>query len=311
MSVKLLPLTLENYSQIIRELEPGLPSLDTLRQHEKACTTETLLHRIAAVTPEGRMVGFGLAVTGPWDPILRPGHFEIQVRVAPDWRGQGIGSAIFNDIERFTVMHGAVALKACIGDSQPAILAWAERRGFAIEHHGFPSRLDLIQFDPTPFAGVIERTTASGFRFTSLAEYPQTDEWLAHFMDLWWELSQDAPGLAGVPRPEMAYLKQLFTSGPHWDPAGVILAEHDGRWAAFSFLIRWENGDYYNNMTGVRREYRGQGLGLAAKLKAIEYARSRGAAYMHTDNDSTNAPMLAINRKLGFQPKPGIYWLGR
>jgi hypothetical protein len=25
-----------------------------------------------------------------------------------------------------------------------------------------------------------------------------------------------------------------------------------------------------------------------------------------TDNDSQNAPMLAINRKLGYQPEPGI-----
>ncbi len=69
------------------------------------------------------------------------------------------------------------------------------------------------------------------------------------------------------------------------------------------------NGNAHNDMTGVRREYRGRGIALALKLLAIRFARSVGAQEITTSNDSLNAPMLAVNRKLGYQPQNGQYKL--
>lgn len=48
-------------------------------------------------------------------------------------------------------------------------------------------------------------------------------------------------------------------------------------------------------------------LTQALKLLAIRCARRYGAVYIRTHNDSENAPILAINRKLGYQPQPGLY----
>lgn len=42
---------------------------------------------------------------------------------------------------------------------------------------------------------------------------------------------------------------------------------------------------------------------------ALEYARSIGAREIFTSNHSVNAPMLAINRKLGCVPEPGLFHL--
>ena len=67
----------------------------------------------------------------------------------------------------------------------------------------------------------------------------------------------------------------------------------------------------HNAFTGVERAYRGRKLGLALKLLAIQCARSYGATSIMTDNDSQNAPMLAINRKLGYKSEPGLYMLIR
>jgi GNAT superfamily N-acetyltransferase len=66
-----------------------------------------------------------------------------------------------------------------------------------------------------------------------------------------------------------------------------------------------------NAFTGVERAYRGRKVGLALKLLAIRYARACGASSMLTSNDSRNAPMLAINNKLGYKREPGIYNLER
>jgi hypothetical protein len=45
------------------------------------------------------------------------------------------------------------------------------------------------------------------------------------------------------------------------------------------------------------------------KLRSIRYAKAAGAVYIRTNNDSENGPMLAINRKLGYQSQPGLYRL--
>jgi GNAT superfamily N-acetyltransferase len=65
----------------------------------------------------------------------------------------------------------------------------------------------------------------------------------------------------------------------------------------------------YNMTTGVERDFRGHGLATALEVLAIRCARRYGAAYLRTNNHSENAPMLAVNRKLGYLPEPGKYLL--
>ncbi|HWI62886.1 MAG TPA: hypothetical protein VNT75_13655 [Symbiobacteriaceae bacterium] len=108
-----------------------------------------------------------------------------------------MGRAIYADLEAFALASGAVALEGNTADDNPGALAFAQRRGFAVAHHVYPSRLDLARFDPAPFTGVLAGAEAAGFRFTSLADYPQTDEWFARFAHLYFELSEDVPGMAG------------------------------------------------------------------------------------------------------------------
>lgn len=48
----------------------------------------------------------------------------------------------------------------------------------------------------------------------------------------------------------------------------------------------------------------GRGAGAALKMRALEHTRTVGIAEVRTDNDSRNAPMLAVNAKLGFERDP-------
>lgn len=250
-----------------------------------------------------------MAVSGSWDPILRPGYFEVNVSVDMDWRRRGLGKKLYAEVVKFCSEHQAVALQTMIGETQHEGIAWAERRGFTKELHTFTSELDLSRFQPNVLMDSPSTAEANGFRFTSLAGYPQDDESFRRFADFYWDLVLDVPGMEEKPRPSFEEMKRVFLDAAIWDPEGVILCLDGHQWAAMSFVIKRSADVYYHNLTGVHRDYRGRGLALAIKLKAAAYAKQQGAKSILTHNDSTNARMLTVNQKMGYERKPGLYQL--
>lgn len=57
-------------------------------------------------------------------------------------------------------------------------------------------------------------------------------------------------------------------------------------------------------MTGVVPSHRRRGIVTLLKLKAIEYGQRHNSERIVTSNEENNS-MLALNRKLGFEPLPG------
>ncbi len=63
-----------------------------------------------------------------------------------------------------------------------------------------------------------------------------------------------------------------------------------------------QRGTLYIQSTGLRREYRGQGLGSRVKEWQIEYARRNGFGRVVTNCRESNAAMITINERFGFRP---------
>jgi RimJ/RimL family protein N-acetyltransferase len=57
-------------------------------------------------------------------------------------------------------------------------------------------------------------------------------------------------------------------------------------------------------MTAVDRAWRGRGLATTMKLATIAWAIEHGLTALETGNDEANAPMRAVNARLGYQPLP-------
>ncbi len=311
MSFRLRPQTPEDFPRIVeimRDQVSSPPTVEDLHREREHRFPGTIVHEIAAVTDDGLLIGYGGAM---YSPRMRENHFHIWVRVDHPWRGQGVGAALYREAEQFALQQKPKALEASVRDDDPASQAFAERRGFTREHHLFESTLDLGSFDAAPFQEALDRTKAAGIRFTSLADYPQDDATLQRLIDLWNQLGRDVPGGDQFPEFTLEMVKHAIEHSPYWDPRGVIFAVDGDRWAAVSVLHRQPDGGYYHNFTGVHRDYRGRGLALAIKLATVEYARSVGAPFLRTHNHSVNQRMLAVNRKMGYKPEPGIYQLIR
>ncbi len=86
----------------------------------------------------------------------------------------------------------------------------------------------------------------------------------------------------------------------------AVVRDPDGSIVAFTDVTRSPyDGPYLRQqLTGVVPEAQGRGLGKWVKAAMLGYVRQRhpDVRYVTTENAGSNAPMLAINVRLGFRP---------
>lgn len=287
-------------------IRPEPVSLDQVRDWWQPKTDEIRQTRLA-VDQAGRVFGLSDVQREPW---MRPAHFWLQVIVAPEQRRRGIGTTLFTQAARFARSQGAAVLESSVRDDDAGSLHFAERRDYRVARHSFDSSLDLAAFDESRFSDLLGRVEAEGFRFFSLADAGPLTEVLKHKL---YELNRitalDNPGNNRTFPTYASFDKNVFSAS--WFRADTQLLAADGeRWVGLSALAWYPEGRLAANaFTGVLPEYRGRGLATALKLHAIRLARRLGAGSVRTNNDSLNAPMLAVNRSLGYGPEPGLYHL--
>ena len=269
----------------------------TLREGEIRST-------VLALDENCRAIGYWDVDRETW---MEPGHFYIKVLVAPEERGRGFGTQMYEDALQAARGYGATHLESSVREGDAASLKFAEKRDFKVEHHTFESTLDLQDFNEHRFDNLMKRIHAEGFRFFSLAEAGLTDENQHRLYEVNRDSGLDNPGNDGIFPDYYAFSKNVFEAS--WFRADTqILASHADRWVGLSAVgIYPANKHAYNAFTGVLREYRRRGLAQALKLQTILLAKKEGMRYIRTHNDSKNRSMLAVNRKLGYRPEPGYY----
>ncbi len=273
-------------------------------QNREAHAPEGVRSRTVALDADGKIVGFGDAGRYAY---MRPGVFWVNVLVAAECRRQGLGSQLDERAVEFAQSQGATELQGEIRDHDPDTLRSAEKRGFCIDRHMFESVLDLATFDESRFAGVVESLQERGIRFFTLADIPDMEENRRKLYELNKQGTMDIPGY-DEPFPRFEDFSQFVFAADWYRAEGQIVAADGERWVGMSAIgYFYKTNSYYNMHTGVLREYRGRHIALALKLLAIRLARRHNAAYIRTNNASVNAPMLAVNKKLGYVPEPGYY----
>jgi GNAT superfamily N-acetyltransferase len=252
----------------------------------------------------GELVGvaYGRGVPGQ-DGLL------VEVYVDPAQRRLCIGSALYSAV--LTALGPTdLSLWSYASESDAGGIAFAARNGFVERDRAYESGLDLLSFDADAHADALQAAVAGGLRMSTFAA-EDSPELRREIYALEQLLERDVPSLS--PRPEMTYEEwaAFAIDGPHARLDLFVLALDGDRPVALSSILGLSGGFAYNAMTGVHRDYRGMRLGLAVKVEALRRAQAAGFAHVRTDNHQRNAPMLAINERLGYRRLPAVIELER
>ncbi|KEO83896.1 GNAT family N-acetyltransferase [Tumebacillus flagellatus] len=269
-----------------------IPAQNRLSRDEDGLLGGFGRERVVAVSEQGEIIGYAATWRAPW---AAPGVLASTLVVDPAHRNLGVGTALLQHLEAWGRAQGASCLLSEVPDHLPASRLFLEKNGYAVERHMFQSVLELANFDFSPYQGTVERVEQSGIRFVN-GQQPD-----AALHEFFLRTYRDNP--AADELPPLGEVEQHFQKA---DPALIWLALDGDTLVGMTELIEMEqSGGLYNEYTGVDPSYRGRGIALALKLISIRQGLERKAPYMRTDNDSENAPMLAVNRKLGYVPAPG------
>lgn len=262
--------------------------------------------RAVAVDADGYVVGFSNISRNPW---MIPERFWMRVIVDAAYRRRGIGTLLYDHVLRMACQLLASQLVSEVRDDCAECLSFAQQRGFGIERHISVSRLYLAHFDESRFAGTIEAAEAAGICFFPLADLGAALEAQQKLYELHCRCAVDEPNYEERGFPSFQMYRPLFGLTREEGNGQIVAADGD-TWVGM-ILLEYEQrtNAMHNSFTAVDRAYRNRKLALALKLLAIRHAHKYGADYMYTNNDATNAPILALNRTLGYQPDAGIYML--
>lgn len=275
------PVTPEDAAAIVELTTPIDPTL-----FATAASFRTLLE---AGNPEGteRLVAEENGRIVAWAPSGVHGDLTgwFGISVDPAYRRRGIGGELYERIEARLHALGAPKLTAQPSDDDGR--RFLEQRGY-------------------------ERTNVQSLQALDIqaADLPETPDSAAlRDVDPWslFELFQRAHGdiPSHTPRPEFTredFAREVVDSPIVDRDASTVILEN-GEPVAFALVIsNRESGRAGAQMTAVRGDRRGRGLAYTVKVASLSRARELGLRTMLTSNDVENAPMLAVNRKLGFRP---------
>jgi GNAT superfamily N-acetyltransferase len=232
------------------------------------------------------------AANGAVVGAARAGRFgRCWIGVAPETRGRGVGQALLELVEGSLQAAGHEEAVAWTDDEQGA--RFATRHGYAEERRKPVSVLYLAEQEPPALV------VPSGVELVSIRHL---DDRLEELYDLTMAAYRDDPADSRDAQQSFEEWLRDDIGVPDLDFEGSVVALVDGRLAALA-LVTTDGGERAENeLTGTHPDFRGRGLATLVKLSTVHWARRRGIREIWTANDSENAPMLAINRTLGYRP---------
>lgn len=270
---------------------------ETRREDEDAAAAGgTVRHHVAV--EKGMIIGHGV-VRGGAGPSS-PQSYRLELRVHPDWRGRGAGRLLWQRLREDADGLPAASMRVWVRECCPEGLTFARSCGFAEVSRAGPWTLVIAEVDDRALLRALERAAASGLVLTTLAEERgRRPECLPALHGLRVAVDADIP--VTEPYPVLRLADFVREAEDAW-ANGFLIARRTDEYVGLICLGQSpvDPSELHQTITGVRADCRHQGIATALKAHGVQLARERGYARIVTYVDSTNAPMAALNQKLGF-----------
>ncbi len=297
-------------AELISATQPDPVTEADLLEWEQRVLAGQIRRRFVGVDAAGQIASYSIV---QHTAAMGEGRFYLWVTVDAGRRRCGLGAQTYDSALDFALTQGAATLESEAREDDAAGLRFASQRGFTVIRHIFESAIDLTTFDVARFGGLLEAVQAGGIRFLSLADVAMDPGYFRQLYEANFRAVADDPGSTGD-YVSFDDFQQILLGASWFDPGGQIMAIDAANGAVIGLAavgFFQHTNRAYNMITGVDRAYRGRKIAQALKLLTIRYAKARGFDSIVTNNDSQNGPMLAINRRLGYVARPGIYRLAR
>ncbi len=265
------------------------------------------LQRVVAVD-EGRLVGYGYVARSAWHPS---GWFQSEVLVVPGMRRQGAGAALTQQCLALAQELGATSLTTWTNGRMPEFEAFASRRGFHAVQRFVTMTLQVSEADDALLARLVARASGEGVRLFSFAETGNTPEARRRLYELNRRLAPLLPG-NGDEFPTFSEYEREILDAEWFRAEGQLIAATADRWIGLVGLGFYEDGQaLQHEFTAVDPAMQGRGVAQALKSWSVQKAKEWGVRVVRTGNDASNAPIIAVNRRLGYDLAPGVVKLRR
>jgi mycothiol synthase len=245
----------------------------------------------ASVEPERVLlladVGGAPAGCGIADRSNFGGRAFAAVRVLPEHRRRGVGTALYLELAAYGRSLGLDGVNAFTYADEPHSIAFAEHFGLVdVDYQLEQVRTIGVEPAPEPLAGI---------EVVSLAERRQ------ELLEALWPVAEE--GYADLPLPgEVTYKLETWLREEATRPDGSFAAFENGEPVGYAGLTEHANGTATaeNGLTVVRRDRRGRGIGRLLKRTQLHWAAGAGVVELVTWTQRGNEAMQALNRSLGY-----------
>lgn len=272
----------EGWADVVMAASPFLVSTEEQVLHEMEHVPDVLARYV--VVEAGVVLGIARLRDGG-----QRGGLRLMMQVRPDHRGRGVGRLLLDRL--LAVADGAPMVTIINGDDHSTAVA---------KHWGFDLEREHAISSVAPSSVAEAGPAPTGLDVVPLSEVSAESVWECHQSAV-----GDEPSGLTRPMPLDEYRRSEWEDPVHRPDLGRAVVEGGTVLAYTSVLVAGDRA--WSSMTGTRPERRGCGLAALVKQHSLNALAAAGVTTAWTGNDAANAPMLAINERLGY-PRAASMW---